>query len=212
MELPTERPGDAAPPRLEARALSRPGLECAPFTLDAGECLAVRGPSGAGKSLLLRALADLDPNEGEVLLDGVSRAAMPAPQWRRLVGYVPVDSGWWQTTVGEHFADADAGGRLVTRLALPDDCLRWPVSRLSTGERQRLALARALAVKPRVLLLDEPTSALDEETTAATEALLREWLGEGGALLLVTHAAAQAARMARRRLRVEAGRVREELM
>ncbi len=70
---------------LRERQLQRPGLAAAGFDLADGECLTVRGPSGAGKTLLLRALADLDPNHGEVHLDGQARDAMPAPQWRRRV-------------------------------------------------------------------------------------------------------------------------------
>jgi len=58
---------------LAVRNLTRPGLEPTSFELAAGECVALRGPSGAGKTLLLRALADLDPNEGEVALDGTPR-------------------------------------------------------------------------------------------------------------------------------------------
>ena len=53
------------------------------------------GPSGSGKSLFLRALADLDPNEGDLRLDGESREAMSGPQWRRRVTYVAGESGWW---------------------------------------------------------------------------------------------------------------------
>ena len=108
---------------------------------------------------------------------------------------MPADSGWWEPTVGAHFDDGEAGTGFAVRLGLPADCLGWPVTRLSTGERQRLALARALAVRPSVLLLDEPTASLDEASTAAAESLLRDWLGDGGALLVVTHDAAQADRM-----------------
>jgi len=60
-------------------------------------------PSGAGKSLLLRAIADLDPNEGTVKLDGMLREAVPAPHWRSQVTYVAAEPGWWGDTVQEHF-------------------------------------------------------------------------------------------------------------
>ena len=206
---PMHNPATGVPPRLDVRSLSRPGLEVEPFAIAAGECVVVRGSSGAGKSLLLRALADLDPNDGELRVDGHARAAMPAPRWRRLVTYVPAESGWWEDLVGAHFGDRPAAAALCVRLALPAQCMDWPVSRLSTGERQRLALARALLNQPSVLLLDEPTSALDEEAVAAVEAVLAEWLTAGGGLLMVTHDTEQAARLARRALRVEAGRVHE---
>ena len=194
---------------LAVRHLSRPGLDAASFDLAAGECLAISGPSGAGKSLLLRAIADLDPNEGELSLDRRSRDAMPAPAWRRLVTYLPAEPGWWADRVGDHFADWPAALPIAESLGLPPDCRDWPVSRLSTGERQRLALARALALAPRVLLLDEPTSALDPEARDAVESLIRRHLDGGGGALWVTHDAAQAARVAQRSMTIEAGRLSE---
>ncbi len=62
------------------------------FAVERGECVALSGPSGCGKTLLLRALADLDPAEGTVLLDGQNRDSMPAPQWRRKAGWLPAES------------------------------------------------------------------------------------------------------------------------
>lgn len=197
-------------PVLDVRALSRPGLAVDPFQIAPGECVTVGGASGSGKSLLLRAIADLDPNDGDMLVEGASRSGLSAPRWRRLVTYVPAESGWWEERVGAHFGDRTSAADLAVRLVLPRDCMDWPVARLSTGERQRLALVRALLNTPRVLLLDEPTSGLDKDTVAAVEALLAEWLANGGGMLLVTHDMDQAARMARRRLRVATGRVVEE--
>jgi phosphate-transporting ATPase len=148
---------------LSVRALRRPGVALESFDLAAGACVAVRGPSGAGKTLLLRALADLDPNQGEVTLDGEARDAMPAPRWRRLVTYLAAEPAWWADTIGEHFADWAAAAPLIAALGLPEDCRNWSVAHASTGERQRLSLARGLAHRPRVVLLDEPTSGLDDE-------------------------------------------------
>ncbi|MFP4061356.1 MAG: ATP-binding cassette domain-containing protein, partial [Halochromatium sp.] len=74
------------------------------LAIDAGELVFISGPSGAGKSLLLRAIADLDPSQGEALLDARPRAAIPAPEWRRRVGLLPAESGWWADRVGAHFA------------------------------------------------------------------------------------------------------------
>jgi ABC-type phosphate transport system ATPase subunit len=82
------------------------------------------------------------------------------------------------------------------------------IERLSTGERQRLALVRSLAAQPRVLLLDEPTAALDPASTARAEALLTAQLAQGMALLIVTHSAEQAQRMAQRLFHLEQGRLR----
>lgn len=179
------------------------------FSVGAGECVAVTGKSGAGKSLLLRSLADLDPNDGDVKLDGRSRNAMAAPDWRRQVVYVPAESGWWADDVGSHFEDREAATGLLHRMQLPPDCLDWPVSRLSTGERQRLALVRAMVLAPKVMLLDEPTSGLDPDTALRAEAVLHERLSGGGAIILVSHDPAQAKRLASRRFHIEDGDVVE---
>ncbi len=186
-------PGVTVAPRLVARGLR--GAAGGPFdlSLPAGSCLAVTGPSGAGKSVLLRMIADLDPNEGEVLLDGLARSGMPASEWRRRVAYAAAEPAWWHDDVGAHFATPPLVA--AAALALPVDVFARPVRLCSTGERQRLALLRTLAAAPAVLLLDEPTGALDAEATARVEALLRETLRGGAAMLLVTHDPAQAARM-----------------
>lgn len=196
-------------PVLEVTDLRRPALKPASFTLSTGECVAVRGPSGAGKTLLLRAIADLDPNEGRVALDGIDREAIPAPEWRRKVAYVPAEPGWWADGVGEHFADWPRAAALLPKVGLPDDVKAWPVARCSTGERLRLALVRALALEPRVILLDEPTAALDAVTVASVEALIHDRLATGMSALWVTHDDDQAVRVARRILAVHAGEVRE---
>lgn len=197
---------------LIVRELARPGLAPVSFTLQPGECLAVQGPSGAGKTLLLRAVADLDPNRGQVILDDEARDKLPGPVWRRRVIYVPAESGWWSERVGEHFSDWKQAVPLLPMLRLSEAVRDWSVQRLSTGERQRLALLRALILEPRILLLDEPTSGLDSEASAAVERLLDSRLQAGLGILWVTHDHAQARRMARRGLFLESGRVREGML
>jgi ABC-type multidrug transport system ATPase subunit len=184
-------------------------LSFGPFelTVAPGECVGIAGPSGAGKSVFLRMIADLDPHVGTARLGDARREAMPAPRWRRLVTYVAAESGWWADTVGAHFAEAGRAETLLPALGLPGDALAWPVARLSSGERQRLALIRALAQEPRALLLDEPTAALDPDATQAVETLLRGALASGAAIVLVSHDPRQAERMATRRFRLEAGRL-----
>ena len=189
----------------------------ASFDLGAGECVALRGPSGSGKTQLLRALADLDPNEGAVLLDGTPREAMSAPVWRGRVVYLAAEPGWWADTVGEHFPEWRAAVSLAERLGLPADCSAWPIQQLSTGERQRLALVRALISVPppgpRVLLLDEPTGGLDEAAKAAAEVLIAERRAATAmGVLWVTHDTAQARRIARRWLLLRDGFLGESLV
>lgn len=193
---------------LEIRQLTRPGLEPVDLSLGKGECIAVSGPSGSGKSIFMRAIADLDPNAGEVSLDGRPRDAAPAPDWRRLVVYVPAEAGWWADRVAEHFPDPDIAAPMAVRLGLPADAMAWEVARLSTGEKQRLALTRAFMTMPKVMLLDEPTSGLDPEATAKVEGMLLERIGGGVAVMLVTHDGAQAARLAARRYAMEKGVLR----
>ncbi|MET3299002.1 ABC transporter ATP-binding protein [Bradyrhizobium diazoefficiens] len=168
------------------------------FDLQDAECVALQGPSGVGKTLLLRSIADLDPNEGTVKLDGTLREAMPAPAWRKRVTYLAAEPGWWLDTVEEHFSDWDEALPLVARLGLPPSCGPWPVQRLSTGERQRLGLVRALVLRSRVLLLDEPTSALDEASTAVVELLIAERISNGTSVIWSTHDNAQARRVGSR--------------
>jgi putative ABC transport system ATP-binding protein len=168
------------------------------FDLQDGECIALQGPSGVGKTLLLRSVADLDPNEGTVKLDGMLREAVPAPAWRRRVTYLAAEPGWWSDTVQEHFTAWDDALPLVVRLGFPADCGPWPIQRLSTGERQRLGLARALMLRSRVLLLDEPTSALDSASTRIVEALIAERIADGTSVVWSTHDNAQARRVGSR--------------
>ncbi len=164
----------------EVRNLCGPNVPSVSFALAAGEVLPVRGESGVGKSQMLRALADLSPHEGEVSLEGVEQQSMPATDWRRQVVLVPAESGWWAETVAEHFPARPADD-WWERLRLREALWESPVERLSSGERQRLAVLRALALRPRVLLLDEPTANLDRDNAEAMAGLLLDYLDEGRA-------------------------------
>src|SRR6202165_3381133 len=177
------------------------------LTLGAGACAAITGPSGSGKSLFLRMIADLDPNEGKVWLNGEERASMPAPEWRKRATYVSAESGWWADIVIEHFAASSRSevAVLAARLGLRADLLGAPIAQLSTGEKQRFSLVRALLPSPPVLLLDEPTGPLDEESVANVEALLQERMTSGASILLVTHDPNQAERLGSQRYRMAAG-------
>jgi putative ABC transport system ATP-binding protein len=183
----------------------------ASFELADGECIALQGPSGVGKSLLLRAIADLDPNEGSIKLDGMPRESVPAPVWRKKVTYVAAEPGWWADTVQEHFIAWDEALTLAEKLGLPPSCGTWPVGRLSTGEKQRLGLVRALLLQSRVLLLDEPTSALDPASTASVESIVAERVSTGTSVLWSTHNSAQARRVGSRLFMMSGGRIEEHL-
>ena len=121
--------------------------------------------------------------------------------------YVAAESGWWTDIVGTHFHDQAQAATLLPLLGLSTEALNWPITRLSSGEKQRLALARALVLQPAVLLLDEPTAALDEENKILAEQLLLSRLKQGVSILLVTHDAAQAERLANRVLSLKQGQL-----
>lgn len=197
------------PPRLAVRGLQ--SSHAGPISLDvaAGECIAILGASGSGKSVFLRMLADLDPNTGEVLLEGRPCTSWTAPQWRSMVVYQPAESAWWEATAEAHFPPLyrETVLRWLPALGLKPESLKNEISRLSTGERQRLSLLRSLAVQPKVLLLDEPSAALDPSSTLALEALLRTQLETGMSIVLVTHSLEQAGRLAQRTFRMAHGKL-----
>ncbi len=162
--------------------------QLSPITLEvqAGQCITLSGPSGCGKTQLLRAIADLDPHRGVVQLNGIAQSEMPAPQWRRRVGFLPAEGAWWQEQVGDHFIKPDP--RLFKTLGFSLAWLERDVSRLSTGERQRLALLRLLGNEPEVLLLDEPTANLDQANTRQVEQLISDYCQtRQAAAIWVTH-------------------------
>jgi len=201
----------AAAPRLSLNHLQSTHAGPLSLALAAGECIALVGASGAGKSVCLRMIADLDPSDGEVLLDGVARSTWSAPAWRSMVVYQPAEPAWWDATAECHFpaAQRERALALLPQLQLKPAVWLGDLARLSTGERQRLALVRSLAMQPKVLLLDEPAAALDPESTLALEAVLRTHLAAGMAIILVTHSEQQAARMAQRQLRMVNGQLEQ---
>jgi len=175
--------------------------------LEAGAIAVLRGPSGSGKTLFLRTLADLDPADGgEVLLDGRERASFAPAAWRRRVTYVHPAGVPLPGTVRQNLARVRA--LAGTEPAEPSDGaaelegldLDAPADRLSSGERQRLALARALAGGPRVLMPDEPTAQLDAARARATEERLARWVEGGRAVLWASHDARLAERLGAREL------------
>ena len=183
-------------------------------SLDAGELVGIRGPSGSGKTELLRAVAGLrDADSGVFRFEGRDRATMHWPAWRRRVTYVGQKVVMLEGSVRENLtrpfryrsvggaADADELRHLLGRLGLGEDVMDQRARTLSVGEQQRVALVRALSIRPSVLLLDEPTSALDADAALQVEALIQKQADSSGlAALIVSHDAAQLARWTPRQL------------
>jgi putative ABC transport system ATP-binding protein len=174
------------------------------------------GPSGSGKSTLLRLLNRLaDPDDGRVLYEGRDVREYDPLGLRREVSLVPQLPALIDGTVHDNVA---YGPRLAGRSFNARNCLELAgldpafedrdASKLSVGEQQRVMLARALALEPRVLLLDEPTSALDQAARDAVEGTLRRLRARTAiSLVVVTHDIAQARRLADYVVRIDAGRV-----
>jgi ABC-type iron transport system FetAB ATPase subunit len=190
---------------LKVDRLALSGMPLLSFDVAAGECLAIEGPSGSGKTRILRALADLDPAGGYVYIEGAERAEVAAPVWRQRVRYVSAEPAWWAATPRDHVTrqpEAQRFERMALSLGLTAAVLDRPMTQLSTGERLRLGLARALADEPPVILLDEPTAALDGEARAHTEELIRFQVLARRAVVLVSHDADQVDRLADKRLQL----------
>jgi ATP-binding cassette, subfamily C, bacterial CydD len=184
-----------------------------------GERIALVGPSGSGKSTLLNLLLGFtSPTSGEILVNGVELSTLDMSRWRSHLAWVPQRAHLFAGTLAENIAlgnpsaSRDDIERAAASAALPYDLSRVLGERghgMSSGERQRLALARAFLRDAPLLLLDEPTARLDVESEkAVVEATLR--LAEGRTAVLVAHRPALLS-VATRVLRLEHGRLREEV-
>jgi lipoprotein-releasing system ATP-binding protein len=187
------------------------------FTLSPGEALAIMGPSGSGKSTLLYILGTLEPpSSGTVSLGGtepsrLNEAGLAAFRNRR-IGFVFQDhcllpqctlleNVLTPTLVAGERADYEARARSLLETVGLADRLDHRPSELSGGEKQRAALARALVMKPDLLLCDEPTGNLDRRAAEAVGAQLLELhRRQGTILVIVTHSAELAAAFPTRRL------------
>ena len=157
------------------------------FSLEGGKCLGISGPSGAGKSLLLRAIADIEPHEGRVSLNNIDQCSITGPTWRKQVALLPSEPLWWHPAVGDHF-DTVAGLPWIQAMGFNEDVFNWPITRLSSGERQRLGLARIISRKPSALLLDEPTANLDDDRVELVEKAVATYRTEKNApVIWVSH-------------------------
>lgn len=184
-------------------------LDRGPFTfsLQKGETVGLSGPSGIGKTQLFRALTDLISSSGSVKLQEFEKKTIDAPSWRAKVMMVPCDSVWWYESVEEHFhntPDSKETLKQLQSLGLPPAIMTWSPSRLSTGEKQRLALLRAIQHRPKLLLLDEPTSGLDRHHTTLVETFLNQQQElYGFSIMWVSHDPEQLTRVCDRILEME---------
>ncbi len=192
-------------------------LDRVTFALAPGELATLEGASGSGKTTLLRALASLSPlDEGRVLLDGQDVVGLAPRPLRVAVAYVAQHPAMFDGTArdnvesGPRFRGATLeGGRVSELLAevglggLEERAARD----LSAGEKLRVGLARALANRPRALLLDEPTAALDPASRARVVALFHRLVESGTAVLVVTHVVEDVEALGGTRYRLDAGRL-----
>jgi putative ABC transport system ATP-binding protein len=172
------------------------------FSLAAGEQLALRGESGSGKTTFLNLIAGiLAPDEGRIEIDGVNAADLSEPQRDRmraeklgyifqtfnlLQGYTAIENVVLGMAFGKG-ADRRRARELLERVGLGHHLRHYP-RQLSTGQQQRVAVARALANRPMLVLADEPTGNLDRRHALESLRLIREVCRENGAaLLLVSH-------------------------
>lgn len=183
------------------RLVDRASLE-----LEAASVISIAGPSGCGKSTLLRAIATLIPmTSGEVLFEGRRVDELGVIAYRRRVAYVPQSPQMFEGTVadnvrtGPRFRGVTLTGdevlMLLSRVGLDPSLAERAASDASGGERLRIALARALANEPSVLLLDEPTASLDPDAARVVLDLLVKLASAGTALLVVTHIEEHAAHL-----------------
>ena len=175
------------------------------MTLSPGELLAIRGPSGCGKStLLLTAAGMLKPDNGEVLYQGKDNPYNFNPDKRsrlraeligfvfqqfHLIPYLTVMENIITPSLTATIKDSETRARqLISRFGLEERADHLP-SQLSTGEKQRTALARAFFNQPKVIMADEPTGNLDDENADIVLTHLKSYVEDGGCVLLVTHSA-----------------------
>ncbi|MGM0598200.1 MAG: ABC transporter ATP-binding protein [Candidatus Rifleibacteriota bacterium] len=182
-------------------------LELGPYDIKvkSGEIAAVSGSSGVGKSIFLRAVADLERHNGEVILDGKNYQEFSGPEWRRQVMYLPSESQWWKETVIEHLLKTPDEA-LLNQYGFETDVLNWSINRLSSGEKQRLAIIRMLLHQPSLLLLDEPTASLDQDNVKRIEKAISSYLEDSkAAAIWISHDPQQIERIASSHFEILAG-------
>jgi len=197
--------------RLVASNLCIPGrLEPTSIAMEAGTLTCLIGPNGSGKTSLLHAIAGIGEREGEVRVDGIDPCLASPRQRSRIISYLPAsrDVKWPLTATdlirlgGEEDIDA-----VVSELEL-DALTERRIDRLSTGERTRVLIARALAPRPKVVLLDEPVANLDPLWQLKLMQHLRGLAHDRGqAVIIAAHDLDLAGRFADRLVVMDKGRI-----
>jgi glutamate transport system ATP-binding protein len=195
------------------------------LTVDRGEVLVVLGPSGSGKSTMIRTMNRLEPiDEGRITVDGkpLPEEGKPLAQLRADIGMVFQSFNLFahKTVLGnvtlgpmkarglDKAAARERAHALLERVGIADKADRYPAE-LSGGQQQRAAIARALAMEPKLMLFDEPTSALDPEMIQEVLEVMLELAAEGTTMVVVTHEMGFARSAARRVVFMDEGRVVE---
>ena len=190
---------------VDARGVGIAGrLAATDLTIEGGQMVAVIGPNGGGKTSLLRALARTEDAEGAVTIAGLDVDSTGEAQRRRLLAFLPAArEASWPVVVADYLKfglgspDPARIDELVELLELAPLAAR-PIDRLSTGERARAMLGRAIAGKARLLLLDEPLSNLDPYWVLRTVAIVRrEIVANDSAALVSVHDLSMVARFDR---------------
>jgi polar amino acid transport system ATP-binding protein len=196
------------------------------LTISKGEVVVVCGPSGSGKSTMIRCINRLEPiQEGDILVDGmnVSDPRTNMTTLRAEVGFVFQQFNLYpHMTVMENITlaptlvrgmsrgDATAiGMELLGKVGIPDKAGAYP-SQLSGGQQQRVAIARGLAMQPKIMLFDEPTSALDPEMINEVLDVMKSLAREGMTMVCVTHEMGFAREVADRVIFMDDGNLVEE--
>lgn len=206
--------GGATSPRpistLQTKGLRHRGVVYPDIRLDPGDSLAIEGPSGAGKTTLLRLIAGVErPDDGVILIGGVPLSDETADAWRAGIGWMPQAphfvNGSLRYNIGFGAAVAKETLEAAGLTGVIDLLPRGDLTRLgergaglSGGEARRVTLARAMHGAPGLLMADEPTADLDAETARLVSDSLLRFAETGGTLVVATHDAALAARLAQR--------------
>lgn len=197
----------SALPLLQVQDLTAGPLQCVSFTLHGGEILGFAGLSGSGRNMVLRALIGAVPRVGQITLQGQALGASPARAWAQGLAYVPrerraeglmLHRPLSETIALPHLASLSRAGfvkgariaevvrRFTAEVRLKAEGGHQPAAELSGGNQQKILFARALAGRPKVLLLDEPTRGVDVGAKFDIYATIRARAAEGAGVIIVS--------------------------